>query len=142
MFLDAEKSKENDAFRNSEWGQEAVVAMWEEVKDFAITSGGENKLTLGDLFAWTDKTQISKVMLEEKVFKTWYDCRTVLMGDGKLFFFSFHTNTRAGSGLWSLHCDLLYPNRNIFVFIISFSSRSRSMPQGKIVLSSFFVDQW
>ncbi|KAG0285167.1 hypothetical protein BGZ96_010525 [Linnemannia gamsii] len=80
-FLTTETSKENDAFKNSEWGQEAAMAMCEEVKDFAITSGGENKLTMGDLFAWTNKSQISKVMLEEKVFTTWHNCRTVLVGD-------------------------------------------------------------
>ncbi|KAF9117682.1 hypothetical protein BG015_006895, partial [Linnemannia schmuckeri] len=57
------------------------MAMCEEVKDFPIVSGGDKKLTLGDMFAWSDKDLISKVMLEEKVFKTWYNCRTVLLGD-------------------------------------------------------------
>ncbi|KAF9120050.1 hypothetical protein BGW39_011704 [Mortierella sp. 14UC] len=80
-FLTEETSKDNDAFRNSEWGAEAAAAMCEEVKDFPIVSGGDKDLTLGDLIAWSSKDQISKVMLEEKVFKTWYDCRTVLIGD-------------------------------------------------------------
>lgn len=59
------------------------MAMCEQVKDFPIVSGNDKELTLDDLFDWSDKNHISKVMLEEKVFKTWYDCRTVLIGDGK-----------------------------------------------------------
>ncbi|KAG0279758.1 hypothetical protein BGZ95_000290 [Linnemannia exigua] len=81
MYLDAESSKDNDAFRNSEWGPEAAATMCEQVKDFAVSSGGDQKLTIGDLIKWTPKELISKVMLEEKVFKTWYGCRTVLIGD-------------------------------------------------------------
>lgn len=60
------------------------MAMCEDVKDFPIISGGDKDLTLGDLFAWSSKEYISKASLEEKVFETWYDGRTVLLGDGKL----------------------------------------------------------
>jgi hypothetical protein len=60
------------------------MAMCEEVKDFPIIGGGDQDLTLGDLFAWSSKEYISKASLEEKVFETWYDGRTVLLGDGKL----------------------------------------------------------
>ncbi|KAF8942271.1 hypothetical protein BGZ47_006654, partial [Haplosporangium gracile] len=81
LYLDEKTSKENDAFSNSEWGPEAAMAMCEQVKDFPIVSGGDRQLTLGDMIAWSDKDLISKVMLEEKVFTTWYDCRTVLLGD-------------------------------------------------------------
>ncbi|KAF9537004.1 hypothetical protein EC957_009056 [Mortierella hygrophila] len=81
LFLDEETSKDNDAFRNSEWGPEAAAAMCEQVKDFPIISGGDKILTLQDLIDRTPKEFISKVMLEEKVFKTWFDCRTVLIGD-------------------------------------------------------------
>ncbi|KAF9121358.1 hypothetical protein BGX30_002625, partial [Mortierella sp. GBA39] len=81
LFLDEETSKENDAFRNSEWGPEAAAAMCEQVKDFPIISGGDKILTLQDLIDRSPKEFISKVMLEEKVFKTWFDCRTVLIGD-------------------------------------------------------------
>ncbi|KAG9063199.1 hypothetical protein KI688_004800 [Linnemannia hyalina] len=81
LYLDENTSKDNDTFRNSEWGPEAALAMCEEVKDFPVVSGGDKKLTLGDLIEWSDKGLISKVMLEEKVFKTWYSCRTVLIGD-------------------------------------------------------------
>ncbi|KAF9537001.1 hypothetical protein EC957_009053 [Mortierella hygrophila] len=81
LFLDEETSKDNDAFRNSEWGPEAAAAMCEQVKDFPIISGGDKILTLQDLMDRSPKEFISKVMLEEKVFKTWSDCRTVLIGD-------------------------------------------------------------
>ncbi|KAF9091029.1 hypothetical protein BGX23_005545 [Mortierella sp. AD031] len=81
QYLDDESSKDNDAFRNSEWGPEAAAAMCEQVRDFPVVSGGNNNLTMGDLIDLTPKELISKVMLEEKVFKTWYDCRTVLLGD-------------------------------------------------------------
>ncbi|KAG0207759.1 hypothetical protein BGX33_006653 [Mortierella sp. NVP41] len=81
QYLNEETSKENDAFRQSEWGQEAATAMCKELCHFPIISGSEKPLTLGDLFDWSPKEYISKVMLEEKVFKTWYHCRTVLIGD-------------------------------------------------------------
>ncbi|KAF9953853.1 hypothetical protein BGZ72_005104 [Mortierella alpina] len=80
LYLDKESSKENDSFRNSEWGAEAAEAMCNDVRDFRIP-GGNGSLTLGDLIDNTPKTQISKIMLEEKVFDTWYGSRTVLIGD-------------------------------------------------------------
>ncbi|KAK3805212.1 MAG: hypothetical protein JOS17DRAFT_808613 [Linnemannia elongata] len=81
LYLDENKSREDDSFCNSEWGPEAAMAMCEQVKDFPIVSGGDKKLTLGDMIEWSDKDLISKVMLEEKVFKTWYGGRTALIGD-------------------------------------------------------------
>ncbi|KAF9391885.1 hypothetical protein CPC16_003798 [Podila verticillata] len=81
-FLDKETSKKNDSFRNSEWGIEAAEAMSKEVRDFKIPGGKDGKVrTLGDLLDRTPKGLISKVMLEEKVFDTWYGGRTVLLGD-------------------------------------------------------------
>ncbi|KAG0204213.1 hypothetical protein BGX33_008655 [Mortierella sp. NVP41] len=67
QYLDEEFSKENDAFRNSEWGPEAAAAMCGQVKDFPIISDGDKQLTLQDLMDRTPKELISKVMLEEKV---------------------------------------------------------------------------
>ncbi|KAF9154192.1 hypothetical protein BG015_001649 [Linnemannia schmuckeri] len=81
LFLNEETSKENDAFRASEWGLEAAIAMCRKIKDFPIISGGDKILTLKDLMDHTPQNQVSKIMLEEKVFKTWYHCRTVLIGD-------------------------------------------------------------
>lgn len=54
-----------------------------QVRDFPVVSDGDKKLTLGNLINWTPKEFISKAMQKKKVFKTWYGCRTVLIGDGK-----------------------------------------------------------
>lgn len=56
--------------------------MCRKVKDFPVISGGDKIMTLKDLMDRTPQNQVSNVILEEKVFKTWYDCRTVLLGDG------------------------------------------------------------
>ncbi|KAG0373921.1 hypothetical protein BGX24_011065 [Mortierella sp. AD032] len=81
LYLDAESCKDSDAANNSEWGPEAAAAMCEQVKGFPVVSGGDKKLTVGDLINWTPKELIAKVMLEEKVFETWSSGRTVLVGD-------------------------------------------------------------
>lgn len=59
--------------------------MCKEVRDFPIPGGGQTGelRTMGVLIDKTPKHLISKVMLEEKVFGTWYHQRTVLLGDGK-----------------------------------------------------------
>jgi hypothetical protein len=83
LYLDKRSSKEHDSFRNSEWGPEAAEAMCKEVRHFKVPGGNDGKtLTLGDYIDRTPKGLISKVMLEEKVFDTWYGGRTVLLGDG------------------------------------------------------------
>jgi len=86
QYLDKETIKENDTFRNSDWGSCGVTSgMCREVRDFPIPAMGSSnrQLTLGDLIVKTPTGLISKMMLEEKVFKTWYHGRTVLVGDGK-----------------------------------------------------------
>ncbi|KAF9106614.1 hypothetical protein BGX27_009099 [Mortierella sp. AM989] len=65
-------------FRNSEWGQEANNAMLKELEDMTCPWGG----TMGEIFDATPKDCISKIFLEEKLFKTWYHGRTVLISDG------------------------------------------------------------
>ncbi|KAF9923896.1 hypothetical protein FBU30_006057, partial [Linnemannia zychae] len=62
------------------WGEEAAEAMCNDFRDFAIP-GGDGTLTLGDLIDATPKNQMTKVMLEEKIFDTWYNGRAVLIGD-------------------------------------------------------------
>ncbi|KAF9902052.1 hypothetical protein EC991_005386 [Linnemannia zychae] len=77
------KAAEEQRFRNSdnsEWGPLAAQSMCDETRDFPIAFGN-GKMTLGDLYDRTPKDLISKVMLEEKVFKTWYSGRTILLGD-------------------------------------------------------------
>ncbi|KAG0254016.1 hypothetical protein BGZ95_006157, partial [Linnemannia exigua] len=80
-YLSGQMSKEFTDGRNEDWGPDATRSMCEEVKDFPIIAGGEKKLTIGNLIDWSPKEFVSKVMLEEKVFDTWYDGRTVLLGD-------------------------------------------------------------
>ncbi|KAF9947496.1 hypothetical protein BGZ70_002645 [Mortierella alpina] len=80
-YLDKESTKASDGFRNSEWGPEAAEAMCKDVHAFPIPGGVNGDLTMGVLIDNTPKHLISKVMLEEKVFDTWFADRTVLMGD-------------------------------------------------------------
>lgn len=81
--LDKNTAKDNDAFRNSEWGPEAAEQMCKQIGHLPVP-GGNGKLTMKDLIDRTPKDLISKVMLEEKLFDTWYYRRTVLLGDGEL----------------------------------------------------------
>ncbi|KAF9125075.1 hypothetical protein BGW39_007675 [Mortierella sp. 14UC] len=65
---------------NSEWGAHPAQTMCDETRNFPIPLG-EGLSTLGDLYDLAQKDLISKVMLEEKVFGTWYHGRVVLIGD-------------------------------------------------------------
>ncbi|KAF9999026.1 hypothetical protein BGZ79_007338 [Entomortierella chlamydospora] len=64
-------------FGSSGWGPEAVEAMLQEFENFPCALGG----TMKDIFETTPRNLISKVFLEEKVFQTWHNGRSVLMGD-------------------------------------------------------------
>ncbi|KAF9176063.1 hypothetical protein BGZ49_006761, partial [Haplosporangium sp. Z 27] len=64
-------------FRNSEWSSESNDATLTKYRDLPCPLGG----TMGDLFDATPNELISKVFLEEKLFKTWHHGRTVLLGD-------------------------------------------------------------
>ncbi|KAF9136065.1 hypothetical protein BGW39_008028 [Mortierella sp. 14UC] len=66
---------------NSEWGDHPAQAMCDETRDFPVPIKDGSIRTLGDLYELTPKEYISKVMLEEKVFQTWYHRRYVLLGD-------------------------------------------------------------
>ncbi|KAF9326771.1 hypothetical protein BG006_009833 [Podila minutissima] len=82
--LNNETFKTNHAFCCSEWGSEAAEVMCKEVRRFQVPGGKDGRvLTVGDLINRTPKGAVSKVMLEEKVFETWHDRRTVLLGDGE-----------------------------------------------------------
>ncbi|KAF9109595.1 hypothetical protein BGX27_007459 [Mortierella sp. AM989] len=76
-FLDEESIKKHDSFRSSEWGPEAAQAMCNEIKDLPAV----RNLKIKDFIDATPKEVICKVMLEEKLFETWTDGRTVLLGD-------------------------------------------------------------
>ncbi|KAF9203228.1 hypothetical protein BGZ49_006648 [Haplosporangium sp. Z 27] len=64
-------------FRNSEWGAEANDGTLLNYRDLPCPLGG----TMGEIFDATPKELISKVFLEEKLFKTWHHGRIVLIGD-------------------------------------------------------------
>lgn len=81
--LNSASTKEEE-YDNSEWGPEAAMAMCKEVAGLAAPVGNGKIMTLGDLIEQTPKDLISKVVLEEKVFETWYSGRTVLLGDGNI----------------------------------------------------------
>ncbi|KAF9160882.1 hypothetical protein BGX20_002359, partial [Mortierella sp. AD010] len=67
----------NVRFRRAEWNAEANETILREFRDLPSPWGG----TMGDLFDISRKENISKVFLQEKLFKTWYHGRTVLAGD-------------------------------------------------------------
>ncbi|KAG0278204.1 hypothetical protein BGZ95_004482 [Linnemannia exigua] len=68
---------ERAANKSSEWDPNAPQDMCDRVRNLACPYGG----TLGDILDKTPKETISKVVLEEKFFTTWYHRRTVLLGD-------------------------------------------------------------
>jgi len=69
-------AEKGEGFRFSEWGPEATLEMANFVRHLRNPYNG----TLGDII---DKSpNISKIMLEEKFYETWYDGRVVLLGDG------------------------------------------------------------
>ncbi|KAI1315993.1 hypothetical protein EDD11_010575 [Mortierella claussenii] len=63
--------------RSSDWGPLQVEEMANACRDLVCPYGG----TMADLIDKTPLDRISKVLLEEKFFETWYHERTVLMGD-------------------------------------------------------------
>ncbi|KAF9971751.1 hypothetical protein BGZ73_005222 [Actinomortierella ambigua] len=70
-------TRNEERFRNSEWGPEAADQMAADVGNINAPLGG----VIGDYIKNTPSDLISKVMLEEKMFDTWYHGRTVLLGD-------------------------------------------------------------
>ncbi|KAF9923334.1 hypothetical protein FBU30_006604 [Linnemannia zychae] len=60
-----------------EWGTESSDAIPDEWRKFPCPIGG----TMGDLFDQTPRETVSKVVLEEKLYQTWYHGRIVLIGD-------------------------------------------------------------
>ncbi|KAF9114615.1 hypothetical protein BGX27_010280 [Mortierella sp. AM989] len=83
--LETSSYVQSDAFRSSEWGSESSGSIEDDWRAFKIPLGvNDGYLTVGDLIENTPKDTISKVMLEEKLYTTWYHRRTVLMGDGAI----------------------------------------------------------
>ncbi|KAF9995003.1 hypothetical protein BGZ65_009362, partial [Modicella reniformis] len=65
-------------FRNSEWGPDSNDVQLREFRDLPCPWGGK----MSDILDSTPPKKISKVFIAEKLFKTWYNGRTVLIGDG------------------------------------------------------------
>ncbi|KAF9171772.1 hypothetical protein BGX20_006942 [Mortierella sp. AD010] len=80
--LQSESYAQSDAFRNSDWGSESSGSIQEDWRSFKLPLGPDNSyITIGDLINSTENDNVTKVMLEEKLYTTWYHGRTVLMGD-------------------------------------------------------------
>ncbi|KAF9106487.1 hypothetical protein BGX27_009142 [Mortierella sp. AM989] len=73
----SQNDSKSQHFRNSEWGPESNDTMIKKFQDCISPLGG----TMGNHINDTPKDLISKVYLEEKLFKTWHHGRTVLIGD-------------------------------------------------------------
>lgn len=69
----------DENFRQSEFGPEAIDAVCGLIQDLKTPYGG----TLGDLIGQSQRDNITKVMIEEKHYKTWFYRRTALIGEGK-----------------------------------------------------------
>ncbi|KAF9410196.1 hypothetical protein BGZ94_001724 [Podila epigama] len=80
LNLNKHTKKYHNIFTKSDWGPEDAKELTDMVMDCRIPNGSGNK-TLGDLIACTPKKTISKIMLQEKVYSTWYSGRAVLMGN-------------------------------------------------------------
>lgn len=106
------KAAQEQRFRhseNSEWGPYAALTMCDETRDFPIHYFGKDgaKLTMGYLYDKTPQDRISKVMLEEKIFKTWHHGRTVLLGDA-----CHKLNPSAGQGaITAMHDAIVLANQ-------------------------------
>ncbi|KAG0227986.1 hypothetical protein BGW42_002488 [Actinomortierella wolfii] len=68
---------DNAVTESNDWGTDATDAMIEEVREFSAPFGGKMK----DYIDATPRENISRVKLEEKMFRTWYGGRVVLIGD-------------------------------------------------------------
>ncbi|KAG0243755.1 hypothetical protein B0O80DRAFT_463797 [Mortierella sp. GBAus27b] len=75
--MDTPENYDEKDFRFSDWKPTAADELCDMVRHYKCPFGG----TLGDLMDRTPKERLSKVMLEDKYFSTWYHKRTVLMGD-------------------------------------------------------------
>ncbi|ORZ04202.1 hypothetical protein BCR41DRAFT_426043 [Lobosporangium transversale] len=80
-YLNEYSTKQEATSSDKDWGPKGAEAMCNLSRDFPIRGGLHNTLTIGDMIDRTPKELISKVMLEEKVFDTWYGGRVVLLGD-------------------------------------------------------------
>ncbi|KAF9308467.1 hypothetical protein BG003_011056, partial [Podila horticola] len=74
---DPHLQEEGGGGRGRDWYPETVVEICEDVRNFKCPYGG----SVMDLIEATPKGLVSKVLLEEKMYRTWYHGRVVLIGD-------------------------------------------------------------
>ncbi|KAF9921141.1 hypothetical protein FBU30_008877 [Linnemannia zychae] len=67
----------NGSNHGRDWYPETIVEICEDVRNFKCPYGG----SVMDLIESTPKGMVSKVLLEEKLYRTWYHGRVVLVGD-------------------------------------------------------------
>ncbi|KAG0007449.1 hypothetical protein BGZ80_004643, partial [Entomortierella chlamydospora] len=80
--LQSQSFVQSDAFKDSDWGSESGGSIEEDWRAFKLPLGLDNSyITIGDLINSTEGDNITKVILEEKLYTTWHHGRTVLMGD-------------------------------------------------------------
>lgn len=80
--LDEKTSRDRETTKVPDWGSHTVADICDEVRHLPIPNGPPGS-TLGTLIDQTHKSLISKACFNEKVFKTWFSGRVVLLGDGK-----------------------------------------------------------
>ncbi|KAF9202994.1 hypothetical protein BGZ49_006906 [Haplosporangium sp. Z 27] len=81
--LQSKSFEHTNAFRSTDWGSESCSSIEPEWHSFKVPLGANGSyITIGDLIDSTCQDNITKVMLEEKLYTTWYHRRTVLIGDG------------------------------------------------------------
>jgi len=139
--LNGSLSKEHDSSRSSEWGPEAAGVMAQAVRDFPIMNGGKPGMTMGHLIDKTDKDLISKVVLEEKVYKTWSGGRTVLLGDGRNEWLMIYTQKRRARNMKILpnificlcFCATIFIGFESACHKVSHQSRSRDQNRNAMI---------
>jgi len=85
--LDSKAPKDIAAIRQERLSSEAKEKLFKDVYNFPIKPDDNeevrqgNQPTLGDLLDATEPGLAATILLEEKMFETWYHGRTVLIGD-------------------------------------------------------------
>ncbi|KAF9420802.1 hypothetical protein BGZ76_004052 [Entomortierella beljakovae] len=71
-----------DGFTNSDWGSESTGFIKEEWRNFLLPAGPDSgTVSIGYLIDNTEPENVTKVLLEEKLYTIWHHGRIVLMGD-------------------------------------------------------------
>ncbi|KAF9423474.1 hypothetical protein BGZ76_003651 [Entomortierella beljakovae] len=73
---------QTDGFKNSDWGSDSTGFIKEEWRDFLLPAGPDGgTVSIGYLIDNTEPENVTKVLLEQKLYTTWHHGRIVLMGD-------------------------------------------------------------